>query len=255
MWRAVVINPNTSPTMTGDIAATAKKVFQPPWSLQTVNAPSGPESLESWRDYHLAAVAVLPLIEQHRDADGFVLACFGDPGLYALKEVSSVPVVGIAEAAISLSLLLGGRFGIVAGMTRSIQLMDSMVRQYGVESRYAGTSALNLRVLSLEEDRAQTIGALERAGRELAARGADVLLLGCAGLTDFVDEVRERIPVTIIDPVAAGCYALKMIIEAGQQVSHSGIYTRPAPQRMQNLEHVFSPFMVSMLKTWETDGA
>lgn len=241
--------------MTQEIAATAGRVFHPPWTVQTVHAPAGPESLESWRDYHLAAVTVLPLIEQHAAADGFVLACFGDPGLYALKELTPAPVVGIAEAAMSLALLLGGRFGILAGMERAVQLMDNMVRQYGLESRYAGTAALNLRVLNFEEDRAQTLDTLENAGRSLMQRGADVLLLGCAGLTDFVDEVRQRIPLTIIDPVAAGCHALKMIVESGQQISHSGIYTRPAPQRMHNLERVFSQPMAEMLKTWEHGGA
>ena len=72
--------------MTAEIEATARRVFQPPWECVVASAPAGPESLESWTDYHLASVAVLPLLESHPDADGILLACFGDPGLYLLKE-------------------------------------------------------------------------------------------------------------------------------------------------------------------------
>ena len=139
MPTALVINPNTSETMSAEIRATAEKVFQAPWTCRVVNAPAGAESLESWRDYQLAGAAILPLLKDHADVDGVVLACFGDPGLYALKEISPVPVVGIAEASIALATLLGGKFGILAAMDRAVGLMDGMVRLYGMEARYAGT--------------------------------------------------------------------------------------------------------------------
>lgn len=247
MPKALVINPNTSLSMRSDIQATADSVFVPPWEVSVVNAPSGSESLESWYDYQLAGVAVLPLLAQYPDADGIVLACFGDPGLYALKEISKVPVVGIAEAAMSLSLLVGGRFGILAGMNRAVQLMDSMVRTYGLESRYSGTVSLDMRVLGFEEDRAQTLRTLEIASREMVKRGADVLLLGCAGLTSFIDEVQALVPVLIIDPVEAGCRMLQAVVEAKLNTSHSGLYSAPAPQRMNDPEKVFSRDMAEYL--------
>jgi allantoin racemase len=166
-----------------------------------------------------------------------------------------VPVIGIAEAAISTALVLGGRFGILAGMTRAVQLMDSMVRTYGMESRYAGTAPLDLRVLDLEDNHAATLDTLEQAGRTLAARGADVLLLGCAGLTGFIQEVQARLPVTIIDPVEAGCRMLQAVVDADLNVSHAGIYARPAPQRMNALGQVFDRQFSEFLNTWEPGEA
>ena len=163
MPRALVVNPNTSAAMTAGIRATAEQVFQPPWSCVVAHAPAGPESLESWRDYHLSGVCVLPLLRDHPDVDGILLACFGDPGLYLLKEIAAVPVVGIAEASMSLALLLGAKFGILAGMRRAVELMDSMVRTCGLESRYAGTWPLDMRVLDFEERRAETLDTLEQA--------------------------------------------------------------------------------------------
>ena len=253
MPKALVINPNTSSAMSRDIRETAEKIFTPPWSCRVVNAPAGPESLESWRDYSLASVTMLPLLREFPDAQGVVVACFGDPGLYVLKEIASIPVVGIAEAAMSLALLVGGRFGILAGMERAVSLMDSLVRTYGLESRYAGTVSLAMRVLSFEQDREVTLSALTGAARRLVERGADVLLLGCAGLTAFRDELTRQVTVTVVDPVDAGCRALKALVEGGLSTSRGGLYTTPAAQRMRGLESFFGKAMSEFLAAWEKE--
>ena len=248
MLKALVINPNTSDVMTAEIEATARRVFQSPWDCVVCPAPAGPESLESWTDYHLASVSIMPLLDEHPDVDGVVLACFGDPGIYLLKEVCKVPAIGIAEASMSLALLLGARFGILAGMRRAVELMDSMVRMYGLEARYAGTQSLDLRVLDFEKDRNATLDVLERAGQNLRARGAEVLLLGCAGLTAFAQELQERVEMPIIDPVEAGCRMLRAVRESGLNTSHVGLYSKPAPQRMHRLERLYSDGMAQVIR-------
>ncbi|MFZ5809628.1 MAG: aspartate/glutamate racemase family protein [Chloroflexota bacterium] len=249
MPHALVINPNTSDVMTAEIRATAERVFQGEWTCTVEHAPAGPQSLESWYDYHLASVCVLPLAVTPTPApDGIVLACFGDPGLFALKEISPAPVVGIAEASMSLALLAGGKFGILAGMRRAVELMDSMVRTYGLESRYAGCESMDMRVLSFEAEPERTLETLSGAGEKLRQRGADVLLLGCAGLTAFVRRFQERVQVPVIDPVEAGCRMMKAMVESGLSVSHGGIYTRPAAQRLNRLERLFSPEMERVIR-------
>lgn len=248
MPKALVINPNTSLNMTAEIEETAKRVFRSPWECIVECSPAGPESLESWTDYHLASVTVLPLIEKYSYFDGVVLACFGDPGLYVLKELCPVPVVGIAEASMSVALLLGARLGILAGMQRAVELMDSMVRTYGLEPRYAGTESLDLRVLDFEKDRQSTLSVLESASLKLRKRGADVLLLGCAGLTAFSDELQARVKMPVVDPVEAGCRMLKTVCESGLNTSHAGLYSKPAPQNMKNLGRVFNQEISDLLR-------
>ena len=184
----------------------------------------------------------------HLDVDGVVLACFGDPGLYPLKEAFDQPVVGIAEASMSLALLVGSRFGILAGMRRAVELMDSMVRTYGLEPRYAGTELLDMRVLDFDRDRDATLAVLETVSRKLRVRGADVLLLGCAGLTGFVDDLQARLEMPVIDPVEAGCRMLQTVVAARLNTSHAGLYSKPAPQNMQQLERLFSPEMSRWLR-------
>ncbi len=251
MPRALVVNPNTSAAMSEEIRRTAEPVFSAPWSCQVVNAPGGPESLESWRDYALASVAVMPLVEDPQGAAGVLLACFGDPGLPALKEICPVPVVGIAEAAMSLALLVGGRFGILAGMDRAVSLMDALVRGVGLEPRYAGTESVGMRVLELDADRARALDALEAASGRLVRRGAEVLLLGCAGLTGFRQELSSRLGTVVIDPVEAGCRLLRAVVEAGLPTARSGWYARPAPQRMNRPQEPFGPRLLEILRRWE----
>jgi allantoin racemase len=248
MPRALVINPNTSAAMTAEIERTAQRVFQAPWTCTVMSAPAGPESLESWSDYALASVTMLPLLPEHTDADGIVLACFGDPGLYSLKETLDVPVVGIAEASMSLALLVGNRFGILAGMHRAVDLMDNMVRTYGLEARYAGTASLDMRVLDFDKDRGATLNVLENASRKLRERGAETLLLGCAGLTGFVADLERRVAMPVIDPVEAGCRMLQAVCDARLNTSHVGLYEKPARQNMQRLERVFSVDMADLLR-------
>ena len=248
MPTALVLNPNTSDSMTAEIQATAQRVFLPPWSSIVASAPAGPESLESWSDYHLASVAILPVLEEHPNVDGIVLACFGDPGLFLLKESCSVPVVGIAESSMSLAVLLGARFGILAGMHRAVELMDSMVRVYGMESRYAGTASLEMRVLDFAKERSATLSVLERASLALRERGAEVLLLGCAGLTTYVEDLQSRVEMPVIDPVEAGCRMLQALCAARLNTSHIGLYSKPAPQNMQRLERLFSPEMARVIR-------
>jgi allantoin racemase len=248
MPKALVINPNTSLEMTAEIRVTATQAFQPPWECEVLSAPGGPESLESWTDYHLASICVLPLVESYQaEVDGIILACFGDPGLYLLKEYCEVPVIGIAEASMSLALLLGAKFGILAGMRRAVGLMDSMVRTYGLEARHAGTESLDMRVLDFAHDRDISLDRLEAAGLNLRQRGAEVLLLGCAGLTTFVDELQNRIEMPVIDPVNAGCQIIKTIYACGLQTSHVGLFSDPAPQKMNNLARLFSVDMINVL--------
>ena len=254
MPRALVINPNTSPEMTADIKQTAEKVLVQPWEPLVVMAPSGPESLESWTDYHLASVCVLPLLEQHTDVDGVVLACFGDPGLYVLKEVATVPVVGIAEASISMAMLLGAKFGILAAMGRAVGLMDSMIQTYGMGARYAGTMPLNMRVLDFEKYHDKTLSRLEEVGLALRDSGAEVLLLGCAGLTSYVEELQALIHMPIIDPVEAGCRMLQAIADSGLNTSHIGLYASPASQNMNNLERMFTDEAIEVLHKPRQEG-
>ncbi len=240
MPSALIVNPNTTAAMTADIARAAARVFTAPWTFEAAQPPGGPESLESWFEASVATLGVLALLEGHAGADGIVLACFGDPGLFALREVVAAPVVGVAEAGCLTACQLGLRFGVLVGPVKDAAFTESLLWTYGLEKRCAGVQTLDMAVLDLHANHAATLAGLAAAGRTLAARGAEVLVLGCAGLSDFRAEFEHAIGLPVIDPVEAACWQLRALVEMRLSTSRAAMFARPAPKRLTGLDKVLA---------------
>lgn len=234
MSRFLVVNPNTSDEMTQSIEETVRAYLGPNNQADVIRAEIGPRSLESFYEYSLAAVGVIRTLRKiNMDKyDGLLLACFGDPGLYGLKETLAIPVIGIAEASISLSLLLGSSFAILCASDKAVPMMKNMVQQYGMNDRCAGILPLGLPVLDLEKDKENTAKILLNTGSEAVAKGAEVLLLGCAGMTGFSDSMEKELKVTVIDPIRSGLKLLECIVECGLNISKCGLYMTPSPKEI-----------------------
>ncbi|WP_256388551.1 aspartate/glutamate racemase family protein [Haladaptatus sp. W1] len=159
--------------------------------------------------------------------DGVVIACYGDPGLYPLKEVFDVPVVGVAEASLATATLLGHRFSILVALPRAIPMMENMVHWYGLSNRLASVESTNLSVLELEEDKDETVDALSRAGERAKDAGAEVLILGCSGMAGLQKRVAERTAVPVIDPVENAVKMVGLLAEQGLVQSEAGLYQTP----------------------------
>ena len=129
--RIVVINPNTTASMTAGIDAAARSVARPDAEIVSVTSPMGPVSIESHYDEALAVPGVLAAVDANPGADGYLLACFGDPGLDAAREIAVAPVLGIAEAAMHLAAPLGRGFSIVTTLSRTVGRARDLVDHYG----------------------------------------------------------------------------------------------------------------------------
>ena len=234
--KLLIINPNTCAEMTADILTTAKTSVSAGVRVDVVQPDFGPESLESFYDYNLAAFGISRLLGKAEGYDGVLIACYGDPGLYAVKEKCDCPVLGIAEASISLSLLMGYKFGILAASKKAVPMMENMVVQYGLRERLAGVWPLDMSVLDVESDKDKAISRLQKVGGEALEAGAEVLILGCAGMTGMAKPVEKELGVPILDPVACGCKLLEMMASAGYTTSKVGLYAAPAPKRINREE-------------------
>lgn len=227
MKRILVINPNTSEAMTADVRATVDRIKRPDVEAETVHPPYGPESLESAYDTVIAANAMIDMLTGKETAyDGVLIACFGDPGHDALKEMLDGAVVGIAEAAIATALLLGNKYSILAAGERAVPLMENMVAGYGLKSRLASVECLGMSVTAVEEQKEEAIEKLTQAAERAAQKGADVLILGCAGMTTLKAAVEARTGMVILDPVETGYAMLEAAVCRNLKVSHSGLYAR-----------------------------
>src|SRR6478735_4085784 len=150
--RIKVINPNTTAGMTAKIGEAAQAVASPGTEIVAVNPAAGPVSIESHYD---EAVSVLGVLEEVRKGeaegcDGYVIACFGDPGLLAAREIAGGPVVGIAEAAMHAASFIATGFSVVTTLERTRIIAEHLVRNYGMEHHCRRVRATDLPVLELE---------------------------------------------------------------------------------------------------------
>lgn len=229
MKRLLIINPNSSEEMTQDIRNTVSYATDSEWSIDVVCMSGSPHVLESFSDYTLAgAHAIAYLLQLQKQGpfpyDGVLLACMGDPCLYAVKEVCPVPLVGIAEAGISTALLAGYKFSILASSEKAKPMMESMVMTYGLTARMASVETFALPIEAFMKDPEVLRSSIRRTVGAAVANGADVLLLGCAGMTMLSQELETLSNILIIDPIKAGVEQLKAMLRGGFSVSHVGLY-------------------------------
>lgn len=224
------INPNTTSSMTAAIGRAALAAASAGTTVTAVNPEMGPASIESHYDEALAVPGLLTEIARG-EADGvdaYVLACFGDPGLDAARELASGPVVGIAEAAMHVATLLGRHFSIVTTLPRTIGRAEELAERYGFRGACAGIHAVDIPVLDLElpgsDARRQTTDECRRA---LRTDGSDVIVLGCAGMADFCAEVSAELGVPVVDGVAAATRLAETLVALGLSTSRRSEYARP----------------------------
>ncbi len=198
--RILVLNPNSSAAVTAAIDAALRplRVAGGP-QISVDDLPDGPPGIATQQD---ADGVVMKLVERvRRDAaDAVVLACFSDPGLHAVREVAGGrPVMGIAEWGLLRALTLGERFGIIALSDNSVRRQARYVRQMGLADRYAGSWPVDASAADTADEAISD--RLAEAGRRLVAeRGADVLVLGCAGMALHRRALAERIGRPVVEP-------------------------------------------------------
>ena len=234
--RILVINPNTSEEMTSDIGDAARRYARADTEIETVCPDWGPRSIEGHYEDYVAAVATLEVIrERAADFDGVVIACFGDPGLPAAREVSPVPVVGIAEAAMLTACTVAHSFSIVTVLPRVRPFLEDVVRYHGFESRCASIRTTPLSVLDCERDPSAAEREIVKASRAaIAEDGAEAICLGCAGMGPLDKAVQDQVGVPVLDGTACAVKLLEGIVDYGLFTSRVAAYKEPEPKEFVN---------------------
>jgi len=228
--RIFVINPNTSVSVTEHIRRELERIKHPDTELTVVNPEHGPISIESVYDEALATPPTLELVRRanEEDYDAVVLACFSDPGLDAAKEISNIPVVGIEEATLHVAAMLGHKFSITTTFCNRAPIRELHVRQHGLENAYASTLVMNMAVLEMDAnpEEAKT-RILELARRAVEEQGAEVIILGCAGLTGYAEDIGRELGVVVLDPTSVAFKMAEMIADLGLQHSKIARFAKP----------------------------
>lgn len=231
--RIKVINPNTTASMTEIIAAAARRVAAPGTEILAATSPAGPVSIEGHYD---EAVAVVGMLEEvHRGeaegCDGYVIACFGDPGLLAAREIARGPVLGIAEAAMHAASLVATGFSIVTTLGRTRVIAEHLVRNYGMEHHCRRVRAVEVPVLELENPASGARARItEECRRALDEDGSGAIVLGCAGMADLTEAIGREIGAPVIDGVAAAVKLVEALVGLGLGTSKRGDLAWPIPK-------------------------
>ena len=201
MPRILFINPNASRGCTAGIDAAIAPLRPGGPVLDVVGLQDGPPAILSWQDWH-AAVGPLCRCIEAETADAYVVACASDPGIEAARAVTSRPVLGVFRCAIAAAAARAERFGVLAIVDASIARHRAALRAMGLEGRLAAEVALNVPMDDLLDPVAAR-AALVQAGRDCAAAGAGVLVLGCTGMAHHRAAVERAAGVPVIEPCQA----------------------------------------------------
>jgi Asp/Glu/hydantoin racemase len=199
-----VVNPNSNPAVTeGLAAALAPIALAGGPEIRCTSLAEGPFGIESQAHIEQVSLPLRRLVEADNTAAAFVIACYSDPGLHVCREGTTRPVFGIAECGVLTALARGERFGVIAISSRSIRRHHRYMRQMGLMERLAGERPLDLSVA----DTASGEGTLARmiaVGRDLKQNdGADVIVMGCAGMAKHRRPLEDVLGIPVIDPTQA----------------------------------------------------
>lgn len=240
--RLLVINPNTTASMTAKIATTAKSVAAAGTEIIAVQPEMGPVSIEGFYDEAFCVPGLIGEILKAQNIQGIVLACFDDTGLDAARCATEVPVIGIGEAAYHFASMVSNKFGVVTTLSRSVPALEHNLMKYGLATRCAGVRASDIPVLDLEvegSDARQRIS--EEIKRSIEQDRSEAIVLGCAGMTDLAQSLSDEHKVPVLDGVACAVKLVESMASLGIKNSKIGGYAKPSKKPYSGIMQNYSP--------------
>lgn len=236
--RLLMLNPNTSRSVTDLIAAAARAAAAPATEILPMTAPRGVPYIANRAEAVIGgAVALEMLAAAHATVDAAVVAAFADPALGGARELFPIPVIGLAEAGMLTACMLGARFAIVTFAQAMEPWYRECVEWHGLERRCAGVRALGgafRDIGSVQREKEDLL--VELAGRAVEEDRADVVVLAGAPLAGLAARVADRIPVPVVDCVAASVKQAEALVALRPRKAARGSYRRPDAKESTGLD-------------------
>lgn len=224
--KILVVNPNTTASMTVKIATAARAIARPDTEIIAVNSQVGPASIQGFLDAATCVPGLLDAVQQHSEVDAIVIACFDDTGLDAVRSLVSVPVLGIGEAAYHAASMIATKFSVVTTLSRSVPGLENNLLRYGLAQKCARVRATDIPVLKLEEGDPATLFRIRSEIQDAIEQDkAEAIVLGCAGMADLMAELSNEFGLPVIDGVAASIVFAEALVNCGLNTSKIGAYS------------------------------
>jgi len=244
VMKLLILNPNTSKSMTDRLCRVAKKTAKRDTTVIATTAKHGVPYIASRAEAQITGALVLDTIAEHAgEIDAVVIAAFGDPGLHAARELFDIPVVGMAEAAILTACMLGDDFAFITFSKQFNLWYEEAVDRSGLRARFAGVLAPSTTFTSIDKIHDEMKPALQelvqQARREL---DADVVILAGAPLAGLAQEI-DQSDVVLIDPISAAVCQAEALVRLAPTGAFCGGYARPPGKRATGLGPALSQWL------------
>ncbi|AZF22799.1 MULTISPECIES: aspartate/glutamate racemase family protein [unclassified Pseudomonas] len=232
--RILVVNVNTTESITQTIAQQARSVASPGTEIVGLTPYFGAESVEGNFESYLAAIAVMDRVMAYdQPFDAVIQAGYGEHGREGLQELLNVPVVDITEAAASMAMFLGHAYSVVTTLDRTVPLIEDRLKLAGLYQRCASVRASGMAVLELEADPLAAMQAIVRqAELAILEDKAEVICLGCGGMAGLDEQIRQRTGVPVVDGVTAAVTIAESLVRLGLSTSKIRTYATPRPKKV-----------------------
>lgn len=210
----IIINPNSTASMTDAMVATAKKAV-PGLNFEGWTSKNGPPSIQGEEDGKAATPHLLDLVQRAsaQNADGIIIGCFDDTALEEASRLAACPVIGLGQASYHYAALRNWRFSVVTTLAVSTPVLENNIRKLGLDHHLTRVRASEVPVLELEAN-PERAGLAIKAEALRAAKDDDIsaVILGCAGMVQVFDSVRSTLNIEVIDPVACAARCMTWVI-------------------------------------------
>ena len=214
--KIIIINPNSSAQMTADIDRAAKAYAGDGLEVVTFQVDTAPPFIDTYEDKMKTAPGMLELVRKYEDeADAFIVACHCDPNLDLLKEVSKKPVVGIGEASMKLASMLGHKFSVISTGSASIPNKEALIHSYWLDGYCASVRAPG----DEHADSSAEELFLETSRAAIKEDGAEVIVMGCAGLCRLTERLEKELGVPVLDGVVCALIIAEGLVKAKLKIS------------------------------------
>jgi allantoin racemase len=225
--RLLVVNPNSTASMTEKIGQVARRVASPGTEIVAVNPAEGPASIEGYYDEAISLAGLLRVIRQAEGFDAIIIACFDDTGLDAVRCVTDRPVIGIGEAAYHMAAMISNKFSIVTTLGRSVPALEHNLHRYGLWARCARVRSSEVAVLELEEPGSDACNRISaEIGRAVVEDRAEAIVLGCAGMADLGQRLEAEHGLPVLDGVTCAVGLAEGMVRIGLRTSRRGGYAQ-----------------------------
>ena len=201
--KIIVVNVNTSESMTGVIAAGARRYASPGTQVEVL------------RPYFGAVV----------------LAGFGEHGRDGLQELIAAPVVEICEASAQVAMLIARTFSVITTLRRSVPAIEDRLKLAGLLDRCASVRAGGMSTLEVDADQRGAVrGIVEQARIAVEQDHAEAICLGCAGMAGLEQAITADLGVPVIDGIGAAVRLAEAVVGLGLATSKVSTYAPPDPK-------------------------